>query len=63
MYPESAFIPLKKYSLPCHFVRGDILVDYLSRMLTQIESGLKDDSLRKFKHKYSFEYMCPLLYF
>ena len=49
MYPESAFIPLKKYSLSCHFVRGDIMTDYLSTMLNQIESALKDNSLRKVK--------------
>ena len=46
MYPESAFIPLKKYSLACHFVRGDIMTDYLSTMLSQIESALKNNSLR-----------------
>jgi len=46
MYPESAFIPLKKYSLACHFVRGDIMTDYLSTMLNQIESALKNNSLR-----------------
>ena len=49
MYPESAFIPLKKYSLACHFVRGDIMTDYLSTMLNQIESALKNNSLRKVK--------------
>ena len=49
MYPESAFIPLTKYSLACHFVRGDIMTDYLSMMLNQIESTLKNNSLRNFK--------------
>jgi len=46
MYPQTAFIPLTKYSLSCHFVRGDIMADYLSTMLNQIESALKDNSLR-----------------
>ena len=49
MYPESAFIPLKKYSLACHFVRGDIMTDYLSMMLNKIETALKNNSLRNCK--------------